>query len=97
VILLVRGPDGRYIEVGRNAWAHIRTEHFDLARSMEDVVLTIEHPEYREPDPRPGRERLFGRGGPDGWIRVVIEFAGDLDRVVTAFPQTEDPSRRRRR
>jgi hypothetical protein len=97
VILLVRGPDGRYVELSWDAWAHVRAEHFDLADSLEDVVLTIEHPDYREPDPAPGRERLFRRGGPYGWIRVVLEFAGDFDRVVTAFPQTADPSRGRRR
>jgi uncharacterized protein YuzE len=57
VILLVRGPDRRYIELRWDAWAHIRTEHFDLADSLEDIVLTIEHPDYREPDPVPGRER----------------------------------------
>jgi hypothetical protein len=56
-----------------------------------DIVLTIEHPTYREPDATPGRERLFRQGGPEGWIRVVIEFDGDFDRVVTAFPQSNDP------
>jgi len=45
----------------------------------------------REPDPRVGRERYFGRGGPLRWIRVVTELHGDVDRVVTAFPQSNDP------
>jgi len=54
-------------------------------------VLTNEHPTYREPDATSGPERLFRRGGPDGWIRVVTEFDGDFDRVVTAFPQSDDP------
>jgi hypothetical protein len=97
VILLVRGPDGRYVELGWDAWNHVRTEHFDLADSLKDVMRTIEHPDHREPDPVPGRERLFKRGGPYGWIRVVAEFSGDFDRIVTAFPQTADPSRGRRR
>jgi hypothetical protein len=68
-----------------------------VADSLLDIVLTIEHPEYREPDDRPGRERLFRRGGPDRWLRVVLEFAGDFDTVVTAFSQATDPKRRRRR
>jgi hypothetical protein len=25
------------------------------------------------------------------WIRVVTEFSGDADRVVTAFPQSDNP------
>jgi hypothetical protein len=62
-----------------------------------DVVLTIEHPDYREPDDRVGRERLFKQGGPDRWICAVLEFAGDFDRVVTAFSQFPDPRARGRR
>jgi hypothetical protein len=95
VILLVRGSDGRYVELSWDAWNHVRTEHFDIADSLQDVVLIIEDPIYREPDPVPGRERLFGPGGPDGWIRVIVRFAGDFDEVVTAFPQTADPRPRR--
>ena len=56
-------------------------------------MLTVERPHHREPDPRPGRERYFGRRGPQEWLRVVTEFAGDIDRVVTAFPQSTDPTR----
>jgi hypothetical protein len=96
VILLVRGANGRYVKLTWDALEHVRTEHFDLADSLDLVVLTIEHPDHREPDPTPGRERLFKRGGPDGWIRVVIEFAGAFDRLVTAFPQTGNPRGRRR-
>lgn len=65
--------------------------HPHLAGYLTDVVLTIEQPAYREPDVKPGRERLFKRGGPDCWIRVVLEFAGGFDRVVTAFSQVVDP------
>jgi hypothetical protein len=61
-----------------------------------DVVLTIESPTYREPDTTAGRERLFGRGGPDGWLRAIVEFDGDFDRLVTAFSQSNDPRRGRR-
>ena len=91
MILLVGGRDGRLVALSWEAWNHVRTEHFDLVDSLGDVLLTIEDPIYREADPVPGRERLFRRGGPDGWIRVVVEFAGDFDHVVTAFPQTADP------
>lgn len=59
--------------------------------SLLDVVLTIEHPTYREPDVKPGRERLFKRGGPQSWIRVVLEISGDFDQVITAFSQVTDP------
>jgi hypothetical protein len=62
-----------------------------MADFLLDVVLTVEHPDYREPDAAAGRERLFRRGGPDRWVRVVLEFDGEFDRVVTAFSQTSDP------
>jgi hypothetical protein len=62
-----------------------------MADALSDVLLTIEHPAYREPDIRPGRERLFGPGGVHGWIRVITEFKGDVDRVITAFSQSNDP------
>jgi len=95
--LLVRGPEGRPVELARDAWDHVRKRHPILAESLMEIMLTIEHPSYREPDVQPGRERLFRRGGPDGWIRVVLEFCGEFDRVVTAFPQASDPRPRRRR
>jgi hypothetical protein len=68
-----------------------------MADSLTKVLLTIENPTYREPDPRPGRERLFRRGGPEAWIRVIIEFRGDYDCVVTAFSQVNNPGPSTRR
>jgi hypothetical protein len=91
VYFLLSGPDARPVELSRSAWDHVQARHPILANYLFDIVLTIEHPDHREPDIRPGRERIFRRGGPDGWIRVVLEFAGDFDRVVTAFPQAIDP------
>ena len=79
------------------AWDHVRRQHPDMGDALLDIVLTIEHPMYREPDVKPGRERFFRRGGPEAWIRVVTEFGGDVDRVITAFPQSNDPRPERRR
>ena len=89
--LLVRGPEDRPVELTWDAWDHVRKRHPEMADLLLDIVLTIEHPHYAEPDIQPGRKRLFRRGGPDGWIRVVLEFRGDFDLVVTAFPQAVDP------
>jgi len=89
--LLVRGPDGRPVELTFGAWDHVRKRHPEITDSLLDIVLTIEHPIYREPDIQPGRERLFGRGGPNDWIRVVLEFCADFDRVITVFPQSTNP------
>jgi hypothetical protein len=89
--LMLPGPDGRPVELSWPAWEHVRKRHPDLAGSLPEIVLTIEKPTYVEPDVKPGRQRLFRRVAGGRWIRVVLEFAGDFDRVVTAFPQTNDP------
>jgi hypothetical protein len=73
------------------AWNHVVEQHIEMSEYLAETMSTIESPDYREPDPRAGRERYFGQGGPERWIRVVTEFDGDTDRVVTAFPQTNDP------
>jgi hypothetical protein len=74
-----------------STWDHVVEEHAEMRPHLAEVMTTISAPEHREPDPRPGRERYFARGGPQRWIRVVTEFAGAEDRVVTAFPQVTDP------
>jgi hypothetical protein len=91
------GPDGRVVVLMPPRWQHILHGHPEMEDHLDAVMETIENPEHREPDPRPGRERLFRRGGPERWVRVVIEVAGPLDKVVTAFPQSNEPSPRRRR
>lgn len=95
--LLVRGPDGRPAEISWDRWFHACNRHPEIAESLPDVVLTVEYPIHREPDPVPGRERLFGQGESGGWVRVIIEFSGDHDRFVTAFAQSADPKPRYRR
>jgi hypothetical protein len=74
-------------------WHHVIDEHSEMAHHLDQIKRTIETPEYREPDTRVGRERYFARGGPEAWVRIVSEFRGSEDRVVTAFPQANDPRR----
>lgn len=73
-------------------WDHVLAGHPEMADHLSDVIETIENPELREDDPRPGRMRCFRRSGPERWLRVVIEFGADTDTVVTAFPQANDPA-----
>jgi hypothetical protein len=89
-------PDGRFVRLLPASWEHILSGHPEMEDHLDDVVQTLENPDYREPDPRPGRERFFRRGGPQSWIRVVIEVDGPFDRVVTAFPQVNEPNDWRR-
>jgi hypothetical protein len=70
---------------------HVLDQHVEMSGHLADTISAIRAPDHREPDPRVGRERYFGSGGPLRWIRVVTEIHGDVDRVVTAFPQSNDP------
>lgn len=91
VVAEVRNPEGRLVRLESVTWDHVRDEHPQLGHRLTELMRAIASPDYREPDPRAGRERYFVRGGPLSWIRVVTEFAGALDHVVTAFPQSNDP------
>jgi hypothetical protein len=64
-----------------------------MSEYLEETMTAIEMPDHREPDLQAGRERYSHsrEGDPLRWIRVVAEFSGDFDRVVTAFPQSNDP------
>jgi hypothetical protein len=67
---------------------------------MDLVLQAVETPERVDPDARPGRERFWLRPPPPfpfRWLRVVVEFAGETDRVVTAFGQDNPPAGRRSR
>jgi hypothetical protein len=66
-----------------------------MKEHLEAVMEVVEDPGHREPDVRVGRERFFRQVGPETWMRVVVENAGAIDRVVTAFPQANPPDRRR--
>lgn len=88
----VENPEDRLVRLDTLAWNHVLEEHPELEPFLEETLLTVQRPEHREPDPRPGRERYYRRGGPLAWIRVIAELADGADRVVTAFPQSNDPT-----
>lgn len=79
------------VQLHVDTWEHVLAEHPEMAAHLEATMRTIESPSHREPHVRTGRERYFRRCGPMVWIRVVAEFAGAGDRVVTAFPQSNVP------
>jgi hypothetical protein len=92
VIAEARNPDGRLVQIHAHSWNHVLDEHAEMLDHLEGTVSTIEAPDHREPDQIAGRDRYFRRGGPQRWLRVVTEFAGETDRLVTAFPQVNDPT-----
>jgi len=95
VIAEVHNPEGHLVRMDEMAWHHVLNQHGEMSEYLAETMSTIEMPDHREPDPlRAGRERYFRRGGPLAWIRVVTELTGSADRVVTAFPQSNDPRER---
>jgi hypothetical protein len=61
---------------------------------LELLLKTIRSPDFQEPDPRPGRERYWLRTQPPFpfyWLRAVVQFEGDTDRLITAFGQDNEP------
>lgn len=86
-------PEGRLVVLDEIQWGYILFGHEEMADHLEAIEETIAHPDYREPDSEvAGRERFFRRNvGPDRWLRVVVEFSGDYDWVVTAYGQENDP------
>jgi hypothetical protein len=86
VIASAKSPEGRMVVLTDRVWAHVVSRHENMGEHLDDVLRTIRVPDYREPDVRAGRERFFGFGlGPQRWLRVVIEFGTDRDRVVFHF------------
>ncbi len=87
VIARVATPEGHEIVLTAMRWAKIIEGHPEMVDHLDTILHTVSDPDHREPDVAVGRERMFSRGGPERWVRVVI----DIDHIVTAFAQTNDP------
>jgi hypothetical protein len=93
VIASVKSPQGRTVELTRDKWAYIK-RHVEMRGELDLLLVAIRNPDFQAPDPRPGRERYWLRVRPPfpfRWLRAVVQFEGDVDRVVTAFGQDNDP------
>ena len=73
-----------HLAKGRRAWL---LEHLDL------IMATVERPDYREDDPRGGRERFYRQNvlDPSRWLRVVVDFNDVPAWIVTVLVQDNDP------
>ena len=79
------------MELRRRTWDHVTERHPELADLLDEVIEAIQHPDYRELDPIFGRVRFVRHMGRRNVLRVVTEFAGDEDVVITAFLDTRPP------
>jgi hypothetical protein len=93
VIASAVSPQARAVELTERKWAYIQL-HVEMRGELELLLMAIRRPDYQEPDPHPGRERYWLRTQPPfrfRWLRVVVQFENDVDRVVTAFGQDNEP------
>lgn len=85
-------PDGRTVVLDDEGWEHILHEHLELAPYRHEIMATVNSPDHRRPDPRPGRERYYSRdAGPSRWLFVVVHFNETPARIVTAYANRKDP------
>jgi hypothetical protein len=93
VIASAVSPQGRTIELTERKWAYVQ-RHVEMRGELDLLLAAIRTPDFQEPDPRPGRERYWLRTQPlfpFPWLRAVVQLKGDVDHVVTAFGQNNEP------
>lgn len=91
---LTADPDGRSVAFTARSWRHIESVRPELLNELDAIISAISQPDFREPDPRPGRERFYRRHVTDRirWMRVVVDFNRDPAVIVTAFIQRKNPA-----
>ena len=64
-----------------------------LLDHVDAILATVELPDHREDDARPGRERFYRQHvlQPSRWLRVVVDFNVDPAWIATVLVQDQDP------
>lgn len=87
-------PNGRHVVFDAGSYLHLtHGGRAWLLDHMQAILGTIERPDHREDDPRPGRERFYRQNAldPKRWLRVVVDFNDEPGWVVTVLVQDDDP------
>jgi hypothetical protein len=87
-------PEGRRVVFDAGSHLHLAEGRRSwLLDHVETILATIARPDYRESDPRPGRERSYRQNAlePERWMRVVLDFNDQPGWVVTVLVQDDDP------
>ena len=87
-------PEGRRVVFDAGSHLHLAEGRRSwLLDHVETILATIVRPDYREHDPRPGRERFYRQNAlePGRWMRVVLDFNDEPGWVVTVLVQDDDP------
>jgi hypothetical protein len=87
-------PDGRQVVFDAGSHLHLaRGGRSWLLDHVETILATVARPDYRDDDPRPGRERFYRQNAltPGRWMRVVVDCNDVPGWVVTVLIQDDDP------
>lgn len=87
-------PDGRRVVFDTGSHLHLAQGRRSwLLDHVEAILTTVARPDYRDDDPRPGRERFYRQNAlvPGRWMRVVLDFNDEPGWVVTVLVQDDDP------
>ena len=87
-------PDGRLVVFDAGSHLHLAQGNRPWLLGHIDTILdTVARPDYREDDPRAGRERFYRQNAltPGRWMRVVVECNETPRWVVTVLIQDDDP------
>jgi hypothetical protein len=87
-------PDGRRVVFDAGSHLHLAQGRRPWPLDHLETILTmVARPDYREDDPRPGRERFYRQNAlqPGRWMRVVLDFNDEPGWVVTVPVQDDDP------
>ena len=91
---LLLTPDGRDVVFDVGSHRHLsRAGRGWLLEQLELILVTVTRPDFREDDPRAGRERFYRHNvlSPGRWLRVVVDFDDIPARIVTVLVQDNDP------
>lgn len=91
-------PDGRRVVFDAGSHLHLAQGRRSwLLDHVEMILTTVARPDYREDDPRPGRERFYRHNAltPGRWLRVVVDCNDVPGWVVTVLIQDDDPRAQR--
>jgi hypothetical protein len=85
-------PDGRSVVFDAGTALHLALGRPELLDHVEAILATVSRPDYRQDDPRPGRERFYRRDlDSRRWLRVVVDFNEQPAWIVTALVQDTPP------
>jgi len=88
--------EGRAVVFDATSYLHLAQRRVWLLDHIDAIMATVSEPDWRQPDPRPGRERFYRQHlDLTRWMRVVVDFGKEPARVVTAAIQHHDPREQR--